>query len=214
MGSLYWQINDVWPSISWASIDYNGQWKLLHYAARRFFAPEAIVAEHRGAATRVVLVSDATTPTAAHWRLTGYDMTGRQLSTRDEAVTLAPLAATEVASVADDVLFAGADAAASYGVAELVIDGKVASRTLVERRLPKDMAYPAPQLAARWHGRQVTITAGHLARAVMLDFGSVAAQPSDNGFDLLPGESVTIDVAAKASPATLAKALTLRTLAR
>lgn len=214
MGSLYWQINDVWPSISWASIDYNGQWKLLHYAARRFFAPEAIVAEHRGAATRVVLVSDATTPTAAHWRLTGYDMGGRQLSTRDEAVTLAPLTATEVASVADDALFAGADAAASYGVAELVIDGKVASRTLVERRLPKDMAYPAPQLAARWHGRQVTITAGHLARAVMLDFGSVAAQPSDNGFDLLPGESVTIDVAAKASPATLAKALTLRTLAR
>ncbi len=60
----------------------------------------------------------------------------------------------------------------------------------------------------------MTITATALARAVMLDFGDVAAQPSDDGFDLLPGESITVAVASEASPATLAKSLTLRTLAR
>jgi beta-mannosidase len=48
----------------------------------------------------------------------------------------------------------------------------------------------------------------------MLDFGDVAAQPSDDGFDLLPGESITVAVASEASPATLAKSLTMRTLAR
>lgn len=36
MGSIYWQINDVWPVVSWASIDFYGCWKAGHYAARRF----------------------------------------------------------------------------------------------------------------------------------------------------------------------------------
>ena len=35
-GTLYWQLNDCWPVASWASIDYFGRWKALHYLARRF----------------------------------------------------------------------------------------------------------------------------------------------------------------------------------
>jgi beta-mannosidase len=38
MGSIYWQINDNWPVASWASIDYFGKWKALHYMARHFYA--------------------------------------------------------------------------------------------------------------------------------------------------------------------------------
>lgn len=39
MGAIYWQLNDIWPVASWASIDYYGRWKALHYYAKRFFAP-------------------------------------------------------------------------------------------------------------------------------------------------------------------------------
>jgi len=42
MGSLYWQLNDCWPVASWSSIDYYGRWKALHYGARRFYAPFTI----------------------------------------------------------------------------------------------------------------------------------------------------------------------------
>ncbi|MGB4658242.1 MAG: glycoside hydrolase family 2 protein [Mobilitalea sp.] len=41
MGALYWQLNDSWPVASWASIDYYGRWKALHYMAKKFFAPIA-----------------------------------------------------------------------------------------------------------------------------------------------------------------------------
>ncbi|XP_005406305.1 PREDICTED: beta-mannosidase [Chinchilla lanigera] len=39
MGALYWQLNDIWPAPSWASLEYGGKWKMLHYFARRFFDP-------------------------------------------------------------------------------------------------------------------------------------------------------------------------------
>ena len=42
MGTLYWQINDNWPVASWASIDYYGRWKALHYMAKKFYAPVAV----------------------------------------------------------------------------------------------------------------------------------------------------------------------------
>lgn len=213
LGSLYWQLNDVWPSISWASVDYEGRWKLLHYAARRFFAPQAVVAEHKQGVTRVSFASDATSPVAAEWRLTGYGMDGTKLGEASGAVTLAPTTATSVPDVSDAAVFASAPVEASYAVAELVIGGKTVSRQIVERALPKAMAYPAPGLAASWDGKAVTITARALARAVMLDFGAVDAQASDNGFDLLPGESVRIEITSKADAAALRKALVLRTLA-
>jgi beta-mannosidase len=44
MGTLYWQINDLWPVASWSSLDYGGQWKLMHYMARRFYLPINVVA--------------------------------------------------------------------------------------------------------------------------------------------------------------------------
>jgi beta-mannosidase len=213
MGSLYWQLNDSWPSISWASIDWYGRWKLLHYAARRFFAPQIVVAERKGDATRVALVSDATTPLPTQWRVRVFDMAGRQLNQLSGAVTLAPLSASDVAMLDDKSLFGNADPSRSYAVAELLLNGRMVSRSVVERRAPKEMAYPAPGLTARWQGRNLTLTATNLARAVQIGFGTLAAQPSDNGFDLLPGESVTVTIDSAADPATLSRALTLSTLA-
>ena len=37
MGTLYWQLNDCWPAVSWSSIDYFGNWKALHYKAKQSF---------------------------------------------------------------------------------------------------------------------------------------------------------------------------------
>ncbi len=44
MGTLYWQLNDCWPCPSWSSIDHTGDWKALHYMARRFYSPVLVSA--------------------------------------------------------------------------------------------------------------------------------------------------------------------------
>lgn len=43
MGTIYWQLNDNWPVCSWASLEYGGKWKLMHYMATRFFADVMVV---------------------------------------------------------------------------------------------------------------------------------------------------------------------------
>ncbi len=52
MGTIIWQLNDCWPVASWASIDYYGRWKALHYYAKRFFAPLLISCKEEGILTQ------------------------------------------------------------------------------------------------------------------------------------------------------------------
>ncbi|MBR7162319.1 MAG: glycoside hydrolase family 2 protein, partial [Clostridia bacterium] len=62
MGALYWQLNDCWPVVSWASVDYFGRWKALHYRARKFFAP-VLISLHENEKEKIVNVSNETLKT-------------------------------------------------------------------------------------------------------------------------------------------------------
>ncbi|TQV91793.1 beta-mannosidase precursor [Cordyceps javanica] len=37
MGSLYWQLNDIWQAPTWAALEYSGRWKALPYMARHVY---------------------------------------------------------------------------------------------------------------------------------------------------------------------------------
>ena len=43
MGTLYWQLNDVWLAPSWTSIPFAAKsWMPLHYVAKRVYSPLAL----------------------------------------------------------------------------------------------------------------------------------------------------------------------------
>ncbi|WP_105613989.1 beta-mannosidase [Vallitalea okinawensis] len=58
MGAIYWQLNDCWPVASWASIDYYGRWKALHYFAKRFFAPIMLSVEDTDSIVRFAVANE------------------------------------------------------------------------------------------------------------------------------------------------------------
>lgn len=78
MGTLYWQLNDTWPVASWASLEYGGSWKLLHYAARRFYAPLTVVCVPGDSSASRVLraINDGSRATHISIRLRTVSLTG------------------------------------------------------------------------------------------------------------------------------------------
>lgn len=37
MGSVYWQFNNNWPTVSWATLDHSGNWKVSHNMVEQMF---------------------------------------------------------------------------------------------------------------------------------------------------------------------------------
>jgi beta-mannosidase len=216
MGSLYWQLNDVWPGASWSSIDYFGRWKALQFHARRFYAPLRVAPIRRGGRTEVFLVSDRTAPLDAQLRLRVMDMDGQLLHERLDQVHVPALASTRVAELADAALLQGADPHRSFAVFELIVQGRAVSRHLLYFDRASTLQLPPPELQAELrdsgHGMVLKLHAKHLARAVWIDFGDLDARVSDNALDLLPGESIELQVSSPAGLASLQAALQVRSL--
>lgn len=217
MGSMYWQLNDVWPGASWASIDYFGRWKALQYHARRFYAPLLIAALRNNGTTTVSLVSDSTTPSILRWRMRTMDFSGKVLSEHQEPADLPALSSTKVATYSDVQLLNGADPHATFAVFELLDGNKAVSRNLVFFDEAKTLALPVAQihtsLEAGPDGYTLTLSSDTLARNVWISFGDLDAEVSDNAFDLLPGQSVTVTVHSKLALEKLKQALLVQDLA-
>jgi beta-mannosidase len=58
MGTLYWQLNDCWPVVSWSSIDYSGNWKALHYEMKRSFESHMISTEEKDELLTFYVIND------------------------------------------------------------------------------------------------------------------------------------------------------------
>jgi beta-mannosidase len=97
-GTLIWQLNDCWPVASWASLDYFGRWKALHYAAKRFYAPVLLSIEDKGNLMNVYVTSDLTEPWGGTVLWTLMTLDGKVLKFGSQAVILAPLASVKVCS--------------------------------------------------------------------------------------------------------------------
>jgi len=72
-GTLYWQMNDAWPAISWSGIDYYGRWKPLQYMVKRLYPDVAIFC----AKGKIMAVNDNLYPTNAFVNIQVQNMNGR-----------------------------------------------------------------------------------------------------------------------------------------
>ncbi|MEQ1768851.1 MAG: glycoside hydrolase family 2 protein [Devosia sp.] len=102
MGTLYWQINDTYPVASWASLDYGGQWKLLHYMAKRFYLPVNVVAVPDKESDALVLkgINDSAVRAEVNLEVKAVAMNGRTRTMFTGKGNVSPDAAAELGRVA------------------------------------------------------------------------------------------------------------------
>ena len=216
MGSLYWQLNDVWPGASWSSIDWYGRWKALQFHARRFYADIAVAALRKDGRTTVSLISDKDAAKKGELRLRLLTFDGRLLREERISVALAARAVANVASYSDSDLLRGSDPKRTAAVFELRLDGTAVARRIVYFDAAKRLVLPSPGLQAALtrdgDAYRLVLHADKLAREVWIEFGDVDAELSDNALTLLPGESLTLRVTSRASLEVLQRALVLRSL--
>jgi beta-mannosidase len=216
MGSLYWQLNDVWPGASWASVDYFNRWKALQFHAKRFYAPVDVVPLRRDGKTEVFAVSDRTADFDASLRTRVYDMGGKLLREESRPVHATALSSTSVEHVEDAALLKGADPRHTVVAFDLIEQGKTLAHHLLYFGAASTLALPKPELTTTLrdsgHGLVLTVSAKRLARAVWIDTGDLDVRLSSNAFDLLPGESVDIVIDGNVGLDTLRHALSVRSL--
>ncbi|HXY50141.1 MAG TPA: glycoside hydrolase family 2 protein [Terriglobales bacterium] len=197
MGSLYWQLNDCWPVASWASIDYYGRWKALHYYARRFYDDVLISPYQHDHQVDVYVVSDKLQPLSAKIRVRLLDFAGKTFLDQAQGVQIPALSSASYLKLPLNDLAAKVDPHRSFLVADLVAGGQLVSRNLVFFDVTHNLELPpAPKIESSMSkaegGYSLTLRTSELARNVYVTFGDVEVQMSDNYFDLLPGESATL----------------------
>lgn len=195
-GALYWQINDCWPVASWASIDYAGRWKALHYASRRFYAPVLLSVEDDGEKMAVSLTSDLTEVWSGEVRWSLETLEGEALRSGSVEVHAAPLATTLVKELDFSAEVEASNRYSTVFVAELWQAG--ALKTLVTCPFTRDkhLELAEPLLEANVERRRgdlvVTLKSSSLARYVEVGLEGAEVIFSDNFFDLPAGRAIAI----------------------
>ena len=217
MGSLYWQLNDCWPVASWASIDYYGRWKALHYYARRFYDDVLVSPYAHDDKVDIYVVSDKLQPFAGaiHTRL--LDFSGKVLLEQTKDVQIPAQSSAIYMSAIKADLAAKGDLDASFLVVTLEAAGKEVSRNLVFFDVTHNLALPASpkietNLTQAGSGYTMTLQSPQLARSVYLSFGDLDVEASDNYFDLLPGERATVTLKSSATLDQLKNAMKVMSL--
>ncbi len=196
-GALYWQLNDCWPVTSWASIDFEGRWKALQYAARRFYAPLALSMEENGSHVRVFAANDYPQPWKGKWCWSLETLTGEMLETGNADATVPPVSSTFL----DEFDFTRV--VKKQGVDHLVFTAglyegeKCLSRQALLFAKEKNIALPDPEL--HWDMTQegehlvIAVTANAFARYVELQLDGADTVFSDNFFDLFACQTIRIE---------------------
>ena len=193
MGTLYWQLNDSWPGISWSGIDYYGRWKALHYFVKKSYRDYLIPFEKKNDSLKVFIVSDNPKDTKAELELSIIGFDGREYWSGKQPVDISP----NSSKVYFTKGISGFSKNNHLLSAKLVSDGKTLASNIYYFVPSKELQLPKPNIQTETiktkSGYSIVLKTDKLAKNVFLAVEGEGLF-SDNYFDMLPGEEKTVDL--------------------
>ena len=203
MGSLYWQLNDCWPVVSWSSIDFMGNWKALHYQTKKSFQDVLISSVVENDTIKTYIISDKLVALKGDFSIDFIDFNGKKIHNVRQQVSIAPntsqlIAKTPLkhikANVNDYVM------KSSFSSTSDSSSIKTFSPFYVAK--PKDLKLPQQDVSTKItktdHGFIIKVSANTLQKNVFL-YTNTKGHFSDNFFDVFPNETKTIKFITKAA---------------
>ena len=203
MGSLYWQINDCWPTMSWASVDYFGRWKALHYMVKKANQAVYPVIVRNNQNIEVTVANDNLKSSKATFVATLYDFNGRTLWEKQKDILLTANSSLVYLVVPESELTARGDASQTVFEVQIKSGDKVLAANLFYFKDCKDLILGKPSIKKTIvkTGNQeflITLTADKLAKNTAFFTTKSEGFFSDNFFDMIPGKTYKISFTGKA----------------
>ncbi|MFT4699614.1 MAG: beta-mannosidase, partial [Yoonia sp.] len=184
MGTIIWQLNDTWPVCSWASLDYGGDWKLMHHMAQRFYADIMVTAVPTGDTITLRGTNDTPLSVMVSVRVQAVDMEGSLRDLRAgkgaigrDAIDLTTVALSDLKS--DEMLVVTWNSVKGSG------------REIYTPNPYKTFDLKPAHIAMETTENTITLTSKGLSLFTSLE-ADTKGRFSDNAFDMLPGETRTI----------------------
>lgn len=200
MGTVVWQLNDIWPVASWASIDYYGRWKALAYAEKRMFAPVMLSCEEKGEIDQKPNVNSEPREIELSASLHVANETGEPVSAlvrwslRNPDSSILKEGESKVTVPAYDGIwldrldFSDESSQDVHLLYELELKGEIVSSGTCLFCAPKHYHFRNPSLSVSSDGESITVRAENYARSVAVESQDGELLLDDNFVDLEKGE--------------------------
>jgi beta-mannosidase len=216
MGTLYWQLNDCWPVVSWSSRDYYGQEKALHYFVKNEYKTLLVSPVVKNGKLQVFIISDSLQDCRTSLHLSLSDFGGRSFFDTTLTLYIPKNSSASYVAFPVDKLEQGKDPQQLVFAAQLTNGKKIISQNNYYFEPVKDLVLEKPMITKTISkipdGYRITLTSNKLAKNVYLVSGQKGSF-SGNFFDLLPGETRSVTFSTKDRNNTFEGSLKIMTLA-
>ncbi|MCD2259284.1 beta-mannosidase [Psychroserpens luteolus] len=190
MGTLYWQLNDCWPAVSWSSIDYFGNWKALHYQAKKSYENILISNTVENDTLKTYIVNDNLSKIENSFTLRIIDFNGNLITSANNTAPKINESSSKLIHQIDLTKL-------NINKNEVIVittfgDYNSCFYLVKPKNLKLKKETIAKTVSKSDNGFKITLKSTTLQKNVFL-YTKNKGHFSDNYFDLMPNETITIE---------------------
>lgn len=195
MGTMYWQLNDCWPVVSWSGIDYYGRWKALQYFVKDAYQQILVSPVEEKNNINVYIVSDYTHKLYGLLHLQLIDFSGNILWQKDSSVKISENSSGIYFQINKNELISGFNKNEIVLISNLELLSGAKYKNYLFFSLPKELNLHEPNITFDFknegNGITINLSSDKLVKNLFL-YSDEDVYFSKNYFDIFPGNNETV----------------------